>query len=395
MKRIYESLIENHFNNDQQMAFVLGPRQVGKTTTCRAYEKKHVYLNWDEEKTRHLILKGQEAVVQELGLGKNAVVVFDELHKYPEWKNFIKGFYDVYAKGEFRVIVTGSANLNIYRKGADSLMGRFFLYRMHPVTVGEIARKTYEAKEIREPKNIADDDYNTLLNYGGFPEPFLKRETRFFNKWKGLRKQLLFREELRDLTRINEVGQVEVLAELIQQNATQQCNYSSLAKKLRASENSVRNWIDVLESLYYCFRLKPWATNIAKSFIKEPKIYLWDWSSVESEGARNENLVASHLLKSVHWWNDNGFGDFGLHYLRTYEKREVDFLVTRNNKPWFLVEVKTKETKLNKNLSYFQERTNAEHAFQVVFNKEFEKKDCFSISRPAAVSAKTFLSQLI
>ncbi|PKN00180.1 MAG: hypothetical protein CVU78_02530 [Elusimicrobia bacterium HGW-Elusimicrobia-2] len=395
MKRLYEELLSNHFKKDKQIAFVLGPRQVGKTTTCRAFEKNHSYFNWDDEKTRRLILKGQDALAEEIGANKSTVVIFDELHKYPEWKNFIKGFYDVYAKDNFQVIVTGSANFNIHRKGADSLMGRYFLYRMHPLTIGEIVHKTYSENEIRKPKNISDAVFKSLLRYGGFPEPFLKNDVKFFNKWKGLRKQLLFREDLRDLTRINEVGQVEVLAELIQLNAAQQCNYSSYSKKLRASENSVRSWIAALESLYYCFRIKPWSKNISKALTKEPKIYLWDWSSVDDEGARNENFVASHLLKSVHWWSDNGFGDYDLFYLRTFEKREIDFLVTKDKKPWFLVEVKTKEEKLNKNLSYFQEKTKAAYAFQVVFNKEFVDKDCFGTHYPIVVPARTFLSQLI
>lgn len=395
MKRLYEGLLSNHFKNNKQIAFVLGPRQVGKTTTCRAYAKNHCYFNWDDERTRQIILKGQNALAEEIGFNKSQVVVFDELHKYPEWKNFIKGFYDVYAKDNFQVIITGSANFNIYRKGADSLMGRYFLYRMHPLTVGEIAYKTYLDNEIRKPKSIPDSAFKALLTYGGFPEPFLKSDKKFFNKWKGLRKQLLFREDLRDLTRIHEINQVEVLAELIQLNASRQCNYSSYSKKIRASENSVRSWISALESLYYCFRITPWSNNISKSLTKEPKIYLWDWSSIDDEGARNENFVASHLLKAVNWWSDNGFGDYDLFYLRTFEKREVDFLVTKNKKPWFLVEVKTKEEKLNKNLSFFQERTNAEHAFQVIVNKEFVDKDCFSVRYPVAVSARTFLSQLI
>lgn len=395
MKRLYEGLLSNHFKNNKQIAFVLGPRQVGKTTTCRAYAKNHSYFNWDDERTRQIILKGQNALAEEIGFNKSQIVVFDELHKYPEWKNFIKGFYDVYAKDNFQVIITGSANFNIYRKGADSLMGRYFLYRMHPLTVGEIAYKTYSDYEIRKPKSITDSAFKSLLTYGGFPEPFLKSDKKFFNKWEGLRKQLLFREDLRDLTRIHEINQVEVLAELIQLNASQQCSYSSYSKKIRASENSVRSWISAIESLYYCFRITPWSNNISKSLTKEPKIYLWDWSSIDDEGARNENFVASHLLKAVHWWSDNGFGDYDLFYLRTFEKREVDFLVTKNKKPWFLVEVKTKEEKLNKNLSYFQERTNAEHAFQVVVNKEFVDKDCFSVKYPVAVSARTLLSQLL
>ena len=377
------------------MAFVIGPRQVGKTTTCKAYDPDCIYFNWDDESTRQLILNGQKAVIDEIGLKAGSVIVFDEIHKYPHWKNFIKGLYDVYAKDNFQVIITGSANFNIYRKGADSLMGRYFLYRMHPLSVGELVDNSFVEDEIRESKKIPDEQFDALLKFGGFPEPFLKGSDRFFNKWKGLRKQLLFREDLRDLTRINEIDQVEILAEMIQMNSTKQCNYSTYSKKIRASENSIRKWIATLESLYYCFRIKPWSKNISKSFIKEPKIFLWDWSSISDEGAKNENFVASHLLKAVHWWTDNGFGNCDLFYLRTYDKYEVDFLVSRNNKPWFIVEVKTQSKALNRKLEYFQEKTKAPHAFQVNMKMDYVDKDCFSINYPVVVPAKTFLSQLI
>jgi len=395
MKRIYENLLQRHFEDNSQIAFVLGPRQVGKTTTCRAYRKKHIYVNWDNEDDRLLILQGPRALLNKIGFTEKSVIVFDEIHKYHEWKNFIKGFYDSYAKSNFKVIITGSACFDTYRKGADSLMGRFFLYRMHPITCAELGNKSFPENEIRKPRKISDKEFETLIKYGGFPEPYMKSNIRFFNKWKSLRKHLLFREDIRDLTKIHEINQVEVLADLIQMQVPQLCNYSSFAKKIRASENSIREWISVLESLYYCFRIRPWSKNISKSLLKEPKIYLWDWSNIQDEAAKYENLIASHLLKAVHWWQDNGFGDYSLYYLRTKEKREVDFLVTKNGKPWFLAEAKLSDEKLSKNLFYFQERTKAEHAFQVVLNKAYLSKNCFSVTYPVVVPALTFLSQLV
>ncbi|MCD6413790.1 MAG: ATP-binding protein [Elusimicrobia bacterium] len=377
------------------MAFLSGPRQVGKTTTCRAYKRSHIYINWDNDNDRLLILKGPRALIENIGSSDSSVIVFDEIHKYPDWKNYIKGFYDSYAKGHFQVIITGSSRFDVYRKGADSLMGRYFLYRMHPVSVGEIIYKSFPRNKIRKPAKISNGEYETLLSYGGFPEPFIRKNKRFYNKWKYLRKQLLFREDIRDLTRIQEISQVQVLAELILLQAAQICNYVSFARKIRASENSIRKWISTLESLYYCFTIRPWSKNISRSLVKEPKIYLWDWSVISDKSARYENFIASHLLKAVNWWQDNGFGDFGLYYLRTKDKREVDFLITKDNLPWFLVEVKSSDCKLSKHLEYFQDRTGAKHAFQVVIEKDFQNKDCFSFSYPVAVPATTFLSQLV
>jgi predicted AAA+ superfamily ATPase len=159
--------------------------------------------------------------------------------------------------------------------------------------------------------------------------------------------------------------------------------------------DTIRRWVEVLKSFYYCFSLQPWSKNIARSLLKEPKLYLWDWSLIEDEGHRHENLVASHLLKAIHFWTDQGLGDFGLHYLRTKDQHEVDFLVTKDKEPWFLVEVKTKAKGLSSALFRFQEETKAPHAFQLAFDLPFVAKNCFEEKGPILVPAQTFLSQLI
>ncbi len=207
---------------------------------------------------------------------------------------------------------------------------------------------------------------------------------------------MLFREELRDVTRVQEVGQVELLSEFIRQHSGQLLNYASLARKIRASQDSIRRWIGVLESLYFCFLIRPWTQNLTRSLLKEPKVYLTDWSLVDKPGVRFENMVGCHLLKAVAWWQDLGLGEYGLYFLRTKDKREVDFLVSREERPWFIVEVKSSLTHpLSKNLEYFQDRIGAKHAFQIAADVEFEKDDCFAYDYPIKVPAQTFLSQLV
>lgn len=396
MKRIYETLLKEHFKDASQMAFIAGPRQVGKTTACTSFTGKYIYFNIDNEDDRQVILAGPGAVIEKIGATKKKTIIFDELHKYPNWKNFLKGFYDTYAQNKFRVVVTGSSRLDVYQKSADSLMGRYFLYHMWPLSVAEIAQKKMPLKEILVPKKINDKDFNALIRFGGFPEPYIKRNTRFYNRWKRTRLKLLFREDLRDLSRIYEVGQVELLSELLKLQASQLVNYAKLANKIRASQESIRRWISVLESLYYCFTIRPWTKNVTRSLVKNPKIYLTDWSLIDDSGARNENFVACHLLKAVSCWKDQGIGDYSLHFLRTKDKREVDFLVTRGNKPWFLVEVKSsKNSPLSRHLEYFQTRIGSKHAFQIVMDSDFEDADCFDFPYPIRVSARTFLSQLV
>jgi len=402
MKRTYEKVIEEHLKENRQMLFLMGPRQVGKTTTSLVASTKnpqHYYLNWDDHTHRALITQGQQAVASFMNLDriheKPAIVVFDEIHKFQHWKDFLKGFFDVYGK-RTKIIVTGSARLDVLNFGGDSLMGRYFLYRLHPLSIREVLDTSLSDLEIRPPKKISDQDLKTLLHFGGFPEPFLKNNTRFYNRWKKLRFKQLFQEDLNDITNIQEIGQLQILTELLKFQAGQLVNFSEFAKKVHVSSETIRRWVETLKALYYCFSIQPWTQNISRSLLKEPKIYLWDWSLVADPGQRYENFVASHLLKAIHFWTDLGFGEYGLFFLRDKEKREVDFLVTKNNTPWFLVEVKSSANGgISKALFHFQHQTSAPHAFQVAFDLPYVNRDCFDYHDPIIVPASTFLSQLI
>ncbi|HKZ00137.1 MAG TPA: AAA family ATPase [Rhabdochlamydiaceae bacterium] len=401
MKRIYQELIFQHLSQLRQMVFLMGPRQVGKTTLSLESASewpKHFYFNWDNAAEKLLYIKGPDAIARQAGLDElteqKPVLIFDEIHKFGKWKNFLKGFFDLYEK-KTKIIVTGSARLNIYKKGGDSLMGRYFYYRIHPLSVAEIASPNLIQEEIRPPAPIAESDWTALLEHGGFPEPFIQRSKAFSRRLRAIRKDQLFREDIRDGTRIQELSQLELLAELLRKQAAESMDYQSLAKKVGVSIDTIRRWLEVLNSFYYCFSIHPWSKNITRSLIKEPKLYLWDWSLVDEEGHRNENLVASHLLKATDFWNDRGFGEYGLYYLRTKDKIETDFLVTKNRKPWFLVEVKTKAKGLSPALYHFQKETEAPHAFQVAFDLPFVNKNCFEEKGPILVPAQTFLSQLV
>jgi len=403
MKRIYDELILRHFGENRQMLFLMGPRQVGKTTTAEqgAGEfARHFYLNWDNQADRESILLGPDEVAGVMGLDQfreePPLLVLDEVHKYRRWKNFMKGFFDTYADAA-RVLVTGSARLDVFQAGGDSLMGRYFPYRHHPLSVAELLDTSLPDEPLRrEPGVIGRDRFEALWRFGGFPEPLLRQNTRFYNRWRRTRSMQLFHEEFRDLTRIQELGQVEMLAELVRRRAGQLISYTSLARSIQASVDSVRRWLKSLEMLYYCFAVRPWHKNISRALRKEPKYFLWDWSLAEDPGSRAENLVACALLKAVHFWTDYGFGNFGLHFIRDKQKHEVDFLVSRDDNPWLLVEVKlAASAKLSPNLSYFQAQSGARHALQVAFDTEPVERDCFEATRPVIVPAPTFLAQLV
>lgn len=381
------------------MAFVSGPRQVGKTTTCRA--RADATLNWDDLDHRELVLAGPRRVVEALGLDRLSetppVVLFDELHKFARWKSFLKGLFDSYG-GRMKILVTGSSRLDVYRRGGDSLMGRYFLYRMHPFSVAEVLLRDPAEPPglLGPPREIDDADFEALWKHGGFPEPYLRRDIRFTRRWRTLRFAQLVREEMRDLTRIQQLDQLEVLVRLLSDRSGQQIVYDNLARQVRVAADTVRRWVATLADLHLGFLVRPWFRNLSRSLRKEPKWYLRDWSGVEDPGQRAETFVACHLAKAVDGWNDLGLGDFELAYLRDKERREVDLLVVRDGEPWILVEVKHGGDSLSPHLRYYQDRLGALFAFQVSVAADYVGRSCFEDpGRPLIVPVRTLLSQLL
>lgn len=396
--RLYENVIREHFSLYRQMVFLSGPRQVGKTTLARHFATD--YLNWEEKQTRLLVLKGAKAVGNELALnerlGSGKILAFDEIHRYSKWKTFLKGFFDIY-ENSAKILATGSAKMDVYKRGGDSMMGRYFPYRIHPFSVAELLTPTIpdEKNIVRPPCELPVSEWNALLTFGGFPEPFANRHMRFLRKWQSLRMEQLLTQDIRDLTKTVELDQIDALATILANRSGEQLVYASLACEVTASEPTVKKWISILKALYYGFTVKPYHRNIENSIRKTPKWYLRDWSGIEDAGKRTETFLACHLLKAVECWTDLGFGEYDLFYLRDRKKREVDFLVTRDKEPWFLVDVKKADEALSGNLAHFQTETGATHAFQVVLDAEYEGRDCFASTDPVVVPAKTFLSQLV
>ena len=395
--RIYGTMMEAHLRDYRQMVFISGPRQVGKTTISESLAS--VYLSWDDEDVRKAIQSGQRTLAAKYGIDKptssRRVVVFDEIHKYSRWKQFLKGFYDIYGKS-WRIVATGSARMDVYKKGGDSMMGRYFPYRMHPLSVAELIDTSLPGVNlIRMPRMLSDEEWNALVRFGGFPDPFVNRDPRFSRRWNALRFEQLTKTDMRDLTRVAELDQLAALAEILGGRSGEQLVYKSLGCDLGIDEKTVKKWIKTLRYLYFGFEVRPWFKNVENSIRKMPKWYMRDWANVTDSGKRAETFVACHLLKAVEGWTDLGYGDFSLGYLRDKSRREVDFVVVRDGEPWFLVEVKKSEESLSDALGFFQRRLGATHAFQVVLDADYEDLDCFANNEPTVVPARTFLSQLV
>jgi predicted AAA+ superfamily ATPase len=397
-KRIYDTILQDHLHRNRQMAFLVGPRQVGKTTVCRTASEQ--YLDWDNTDDRAVFLAGPKAVATRIGINRLRPITaaFDELHKFRHWKRFLKGFFDTYSP-DVKVMVTGSSRLDVYRRGGDSLMGRYFQYRMHPFSIAELASVSLPDPKriVRQPTEVAANEWAALWEHGGFPEPFLRRDAGFTLKWNTSRRHQLLREDVRDLTEIRELDQLEVLVGLLGHRSGRQLIYSKLAAEIQISQDTLRRWICTLTSFGLGFVVKPWFRNVAKAIRKEPKWYLRDWSQVPDDGQRVETFMACHLLKAVDGWNDMGLGTFELRYLRDKMQREVDFVVIRDHKPWMLVEAKKHDGNVGSSLAHFQKVTKVAHAFQALFDADYLQADCFSegASWPKTVPMRTLLSQLM
>jgi uncharacterized protein len=334
--------------NRRKMGFVAGPRQVGKTTLAKSILSRSSgqYFTWEDPAFRKTFLLSPPGIAE--AEADDALLAFDEIHKARHWKRGLKGIYDIHGQ-RVRVLVTGSARLNVFRKGADSLLGRYLLFHLHPLSVGELRRaKSPLGPEelltrLGKRERITSEDveaFERLLRFGGFPEPYFGKSPKLWNIWRRSRTEKIVREDLRDLSRIPELSQVEMLVALLPDRVGSMLSIQSLARDLEVAHTTARRWINYLDELYYCYEIKPYAATIARSIRKEGKLYLWDWSEVENEAARYENLIAGHLAKACDYWTDTGEGRFELRFLRNKERAEIDFLVMRDRKPWLAVEAK-------------------------------------------------------
>lgn len=395
--RIYDEIVTQSLLNFRQMVFLSGPRQVGKTTIAKAHANH--YLNWDKDSVRQLVLSGQENVGAFCELERvhadMPVIAFDEIHKYSRWKQFLKGFFDDY-EDCCRIIATGSAKMDIYKRGGDSMMGRYFPYRVHPLSVAELlTTKLPDEQLARSPAKLDDDEWAALCDFGGFPEPFIKRSKMFSSRWNRLRREQLLKSDIRDLTRVSEIDQLGALAEILANRSGEQIVYKALGNEVKIDEKTAKSWTAALKHLFYGFEIRPWYKNVENSIRKTPKWFLRDWALVVDAGKRFETMVACHLLKAAEGWTDLGLGEFELFYIRDKQKREVDFLMTKDHEPWMLVEAKQGERKLSENLIRFAEKLKVRHAFQIVKDLPYEDVDLFECDRTVIAPARTLLSQLL
>jgi len=350
---MYSRYLEPYIFKDLQkkMVFLGGPRQCGKTSLAQSILRNTSsgkYFNWDRKKDRLNIL-------QESWIDQDFLLIFDEIHKYKLWRNYLKGIFDT-EREHHQFLVTGSARLDLYRRGGDSLLGRYFYWRLHPFTLSEI------------PEGFSvSETFSRLMRVGGFPEPFLDGNEQEARRWRVSRTERVLREDINDLESIKDIQTFQLLVELLQTRIGGAVVYTNLAEDLQVASSTVKKWIEILERMYLIFTVLPYTNKLPRAIQKPPKVYFYDNADVEGdEGARFENLVATHLIKKIQFLQDRDGDRYELRYIRDREKHEVDFVILKNQEILQLIEVKWSDSAVSKSLQYFSERLKPKNVIQIV-----------------------------
>lgn len=399
-KRFIHTLIADPVIADK-MIVLAGPRQVGKTTAAKDWlahtGHEQLYFNWDNESTRRQFRRDPnffESLAR--GAGENSRIVFDEIHKLRHWKTVLKGYYDTFGS-DFNFLITGSARLELLQRAGDSMLGRYHLLHLAPLLANEIEERcsepnttlTIDETTLGNPP-LAQETIEALVQFSGFPDPFLKASARSLHLWHQEYLQRIVREELRDLTNISDVNRAEHFIEMLPSRIGAPFSLNSIAGDVACSYDSARSLLKAFEKLSVITIVRPYSRRIQNALSKEPKVYLVDWTQVNDDGARFENFMAMQLQAFCDYVTDGGWAKIDLFYVRDKQKREVDFLLTIDGRPTLLIEAKQSEEQLDSNLLYFTERIPRTQGVQVVMKPGvFGKKGKIWI-----VSANRFLNAL-
>lgn len=356
MKRVILKYLKEDIR--KKILIITGPRQCGKTTISKMVSDDFDYLNYDE--IGHRLLFKDKSWDR-----KKNYLIFDEIHKMKNWKRWLKGIYDTEGIPP-GLIVTGSARLDIYKKMGDSLAGRFFQYRLHPFDIKELATV--------DKRTSSDVVLEKIMEVGGFPEPYIQEKKRFYNKWKKTHLDIILRQDMIDLESVRHISAIETLIEMLKYRVGSSVSYQSLAEDLQYSDKTIKRWIGLLESMYVIFKLTPYHKNIARSNLKAPKYYFYDTAQVKGDqGQKLENLVACSLLKECHFQQDCLGEDLQLNYLSKKGGKEIDFLLTKDESPITMIEVKWKESNPSKNFDLFSKDLQNISKIQLVKELKREK----------------------
>jgi predicted AAA+ superfamily ATPase len=348
MRYLKQFLLEDILS---KIIMISGPRQSGKTTLSKSLIENALYFNYDFYQDREKLIH--------LHWPRDAsALIFDEIHKMDKWKQWLKGYYDRYGIPP-SIVVTGSAQLDSFSHAGDSLAGRYFHFRLHPIDIKEAVMYFHKTPQ---------QAYDLIMMVGGFPEPFFRESERFYLKWQRTHLDIVLRQDLLDIYAVRSILKIETLTELLKKRVGSPISYRNLAQDLQVDSKTIMQWCMYLEQFYLVFKITPFHHNIVRSLLKEPKYYFFDVPRVEDIGARLENLVACSLLKEVQFVQDTQGLNVSLHYLRTKDGVEVDFALVFKEKVLAIFEVKHSDATLSKSLKDFHQKINPKYTYQLVAN---------------------------
>ena len=354
----------------EKMVFLAGPRQVGKTTLSKTLYKSFQYLNWDNDSDRSQILSKE--------FSQSELIIFDEIHKYKTWRNYLKGIYDKNINKQ-KILVTGSAQLDILRKGGDSLQGRYHFLRLMPLTFSEL-----------KMKSVADAQ--NLFELSGFPEPYFSQSRAKANRWSRQYRERIVRQEVSSNEMVQDLGNMEILYHRIPELVGGTLSINSLVEDIQISHKTISNWISIFEKLYAVFRIAPFGSPKIKALKKEQKIFLYDWNAATENGARFENFLAVHILKWIFYQQDCFGRNVELRFYRDKLHREVDFVIIENNKPILFIEAKYSDAEISKGLIYLKNKFPQVEAMQLHMNG---KKDYINENGIKVTHVINYLTTLV
>lgn len=402
LNRIEYIKLWEKLSNDKSMILISGPRQSGKTTLSRHIQKTRQnseYFNWDIISNKQKIINDPTffTSINRTDTSK-PLVIFDEIHKYKNWKNYLKGIYDEFYL-EYDFIITGSGRLDLFSKGGDSLAGRYFMFNLFPFTLSELSpNKVSDLSDLKSDFILNDQKqtgiiWQQLKNTGGFPEPFTKGTQEFFNNWSQTYITQIIREDINSISHIKNISTLELLYSCLPSKIGNPFSLNSMSKDLQVSFDTVKNWLMLLETVFLIFKISPWTQKISRAILKEKKYYMYNYAEIPTESAKFENMIALELLRAITLKNNAGLGRYSLHYVRNKDGQEVDFLITDKNNPVLLIEAKLNATAPADSLLKIQSQLNVPAIQLVEKDNVFIKKE--NNNQPLVIStAKNWLASI-
>jgi len=379
-RTLYLQLWEE-LSSEKPMVFISGPRQVGKTTFAREIVarrfKNKIYFNWDIIENKRVLLENP-SFFEHINRIDDSIplIMLDEIHKYKNWRNYLKGIYDQFCD-DYKFLVSGSGRLDLYQRGGDSLAGRYLEFHLFPFTVAELSGKRRVFGDFIKdplahfdlnPRKTTQKLWTQLFELGGFPEPFIKGKKTFWTKWSQTYARQIIHDDIRSIIDLKNIDNIEILFSLIPSKIGSPMSLNNIAQDMQVAFETIKNWLRLFDLFCLTFQIKPWVNKISRAITKEKKNYLFNYPLIQEKSARFENMVALELFRAVNNWNEHGYGRFTLNYIRNKEKNEVDFLIADNNRPLLLLETKLSDDSVAKSLLNFQSVLNIP-ALQLV-NKE-------------------------